>query len=169
MYEGRADSKLKSFVWLISSKHESFPLWLRGVFQLWRCEHSRHVHTHWRPGLNPHACPAQEQVLPPFLHGQEPSTPIILPPLGTFTHPLHPTKPCSSFHSCPLLLSKGHTSAAISSASTLRLSASSREHSPPDYSLNISQPEGAAFLVYHFPLNYFSVIMYWSNTHTNFL
>lgn len=167
----REEQIASSKPWLMSSKQVSFPLQLR------RCEHSGLMHTHTGGlGPRPHARSPQEQVLPLLLHGQEASTSVILPPLGTFTHPLQSTKPCSSFHSCLLLLSKGQTSvasatapwAAISSASTLRLSASSREHSHPDYSLNITQPEQPFWFITS-PLNYFSVIIYRSNTHTNSL
>lgn len=63
-------------------------------------------------GPRPHARSPQKQVLPLLLHGQEASTPVVLPPLGTFTHPLQAREPCSSFHNCLFLLSKGHASVA---------------------------------------------------------
>lgn len=63
-------------------------------------------------GSHPHARSPQKQVLPLLLHSQEASTPVVLPSFGTFTHPLQHMEPCSSFHSCLFLLSKGHANVA---------------------------------------------------------
>lgn len=145
------------------------------VFQLCRCDHS--WHRHWRPGPTSTCSSPQKQVLPLLLHGQEASSSVTLPPLGTFTHPLQPTEPCSPFHSCLLLLSKGHTSVATvpqlhELPSALHPSWGSVLLAESTVTLTIYWVFPNLTSLFWFitsPLNYFSGIMYPSNMHTNAL
>lgn len=111
---GRADSKLRTFVWLGSSKHVSFTA--RRVFQLCRCDHSTHTHTHRGPGptsMCTHATKAATASTPAWPES------LHLCCLASFWY-LHPPSPTSP-------------PAPLGSPPTSRLGLSSRE--PPPLSL----------------------------------
>lgn len=96
----------------------SFPQQLKSLpaVQMWpQLAHAQALEawTHIHMQLTTKAGAASAPAWPRSLHLCYPaSSSVILSPLGTFTHSLQPTEPCSPFHSCLLLLSKGHTSVA---------------------------------------------------------